>query len=88
MSPELETLDQLLGGELPLFVIRPLFSDDERFLRGILALLNAGDITIRDDMGAAVANWQWRERFDDQNINASMPRLTIAITEQGAKRLA
>ena len=33
MSPELETLDQLLGGDLPLTVIRKLFPDAERFVR-------------------------------------------------------
>jgi len=39
MSPELETLDQLLGGPMPLPVIRRLYPDYRAFANGTLALL-------------------------------------------------
>jgi len=35
MTPELETLDQLLGGDLSLAIVRQLYSDDEAFKRGV-----------------------------------------------------
>ena len=39
MSPELETLDQLLGGDLPIAVIRGLFDDDSHFAHAVEAML-------------------------------------------------
>jgi hypothetical protein len=36
MSPELETLDQLLCGELKLRIIASLFATTEAFERGVL----------------------------------------------------
>jgi hypothetical protein len=41
-SPELETLDQLLGGDLPLTTIRELYPNDAAFLQGVLGLLKSG----------------------------------------------
>ena len=38
MSPELETLDQLLGGALALAIIRGCYPDHDRFVRGVSGL--------------------------------------------------
>jgi hypothetical protein len=40
MSPELETLDQLLGSDLPLEVIAKLFPSEEDFGQGVLGPLS------------------------------------------------
>lgn len=61
MSPELETLDQLAGGDLPLTVIRTLFPDGGRFARAIMAMLEGGEVRLLDPDGAVVPPWRWRE---------------------------
>ena len=48
MSLELETLDQLLGGQMPVAVIRLIFPSDERFQQAMLGLLAGGDIELVD----------------------------------------
>ena len=50
MSPELETLDQLQGGDLLLSVIRGLFLDHDSFVRGVAGVL---DFLIRIALKAA-----------------------------------
>jgi hypothetical protein len=44
--PELETLDQLCGGPMPLAVIRQLFEGDDRFRRAILAMLDDREVLL------------------------------------------
>ena len=45
-SPELETLDQLLGGDLPIGVIRGFYESEERFCRASMAMLRDGHIRL------------------------------------------
>lgn len=82
MSSELETLDQLLGGDLPLPVIRGLFADGVRFAHAITAMLDAGEVRLVKADGAEVPKWQWREVL---NANAASTR--VAITRAGVKRI-
>lgn len=84
MSDELELLDQLLGGDLPLTVVVRLFSDRQHFERAVLAMLRAGDLRLLDHDGDAVPSWQWQ-----QNLAASeLDGLRLDIATQGAKRIA
>jgi hypothetical protein len=83
MSPELETLDQLLGGDLPVSVIRDLFGDERQFARSVTAMLNAGELRLLTGDGEEVPRWQWREIL---NANALGARLRI--TQAGARRIA
>lgn len=83
MSPELETLDQLLGGDLPLPVIRGLFDDQDRFARAITAMLEAGELRLVEAAETDVPRWRWREVL---NANAGSTR--VAITKAGVKRIA
>jgi hypothetical protein len=81
MSPELETLDQLLGGDLPLATIRGLYPDDASFQRGVLGLLQEGDIALIAD--GDVPQWRWRD------VLAAIPHgFILRLTEQGAKKIA
>jgi hypothetical protein len=48
-SPEMETLDQLLGGEMRLTIIRQLYDSDQSFTRGTHRLLQSGDVRLLDD---------------------------------------
>jgi hypothetical protein len=83
MPPELEMLDQLLGGDLPLSVIRALFGDEKRFAQAVAAMLNAGELRLLTGDGEEVPGWQWREML---STNAPGARLTI--TQAGARRIA
>ena len=59
MSLELETLDQLCGGDMPLSVIRQIFADGRHFERAILAMLDDGDVRLLRN-GTVAAPWEWR----------------------------
>ena len=87
MSPELETLDQLLGGNLPLAVIRNLYPDAEAFRRGVLGLLTSGDVVLRTAQETDVPRWRWRELFVDGRIADELNNFRLEITDQGAKRV-
>jgi hypothetical protein len=84
MSPELETLDQLLGGSLPLPVIRGLFDDDGRFVGAVTAMLDAGEVRLLAGDGYEVPRWQWRELLADRG-EQTVARLDI--TRAGARRI-
>jgi len=87
LSAELETLDQLLGGTLPLKVIRDLYPDDASFARSVHALLRDGDVQLITE-GAEVPQWQWRELFTEGRILSELPQFRVDLTEQGARRIA
>ena len=78
MSPELETLDQLICGDMPLMAIRHVYPDPAAFLRGIHGLLKCGDVLLF---------WRWRDLFDNGAVLESPDGMTLSMTEQGAKRV-
>lgn len=84
MSPELETLDQLLGGDLPLAVIRGLFADEDRFSRAIAAMLDAGEVRLLNGDGSEVPRWQWHESLSKHATS----RYSLEITQAGIRRIA
>jgi hypothetical protein len=84
VSPELETLDQLQGGDLPLAVIRGLFIDQESFMRGIGGLLACGDVKLAH-YGAEVPRHEWASLLATVGAKDGP---TVSLTEQGAKRIA
>jgi hypothetical protein len=57
-SPELETRDQLLGGELSLTAIQSVYPNTAAFLRGILGLLSSGDVCLMKTDKTEVPDWQ------------------------------
>jgi hypothetical protein len=86
MSPELDTLDQLLGDDLPLSTIRKIFQDDRRFAHAIVAMLNDGQVILRTTDGETVAPWQWRvvvEGMTDESAAAYW----LSLTAAGARRV-
>lgn len=86
MSPELETLDQLLGGDLSLSVILDIYPDTDGFLRGVYGLLNSGDVLLLE-RDTVVPEWRWRELCANGNILDILKAATLSITEQGAKKI-
>ena len=87
LSPELETLDQLLGGDLPLAVICGLFGDDARFAQGILAMLDAGDVRLLAADGVQVPRWQWPEVLGATPGETARAEARLAITQAGVRRI-
>jgi hypothetical protein len=87
MSPELETLDQLLGGKLPLVAILKLYPDQQAFQRGVVGLLCAGDVRLSAVDEVEVPAWRRRELFVEGAVVKELDRLYLAITEQGARRI-
>lgn len=87
MTPELETLDQLLGGNLSLTVVRNFYPDIQSFTGGILGLLRCGDVILKTVQEAEVPSWRWRELFVDGTIAEELNNLQLEITEQGAQKV-
>ena len=84
MSPELDTLDQLLGGDLPLAAVRWVYPDAARFARGLGGLLAAGDVRLVAAGGAAVPAWRWRAVLA---AYPPPPGVTVSLTPSGAARV-
>ena len=88
MSPEIETLDQLLGGELPLTVVLGFYPDADAFKTGLSGLLSNGDVRLYRLGGSEVSDWQWRELFRDKSALDGLANLKLRITQQGIDKLA
>ena len=86
MSPELETLDQLEGGDLPLTVIHSLYPDASAFQCGVHGLLKCGEVRLMEN-GSEVPNWRWRGLFDLGEVMEMLDAMTLSITERGGKRI-
>jgi hypothetical protein len=82
--PELETLDQLQGGDLPLILVRRIFNNDERCQQALLAMLESKEIRIVNGDNVAVPNYRWRTAlsFDDRTQD-----LKVSLLEAGARRI-
>jgi hypothetical protein len=87
MSLELETLDQISEGGLPLQVVRDFYPDDKTFTAAIHALLRNGDVRLLSE-GAEVPRWRWRELFDEGCVTNEMPLLRLELTDQGVRTLS
>jgi hypothetical protein len=87
MSPELETLDQLQGSDMPVKTIRSLFPTDDKFLHSIKAMLASGEIQLLEN-GVSIPQWRFQDclaaALSPENTNS----ITLSITKNGAKRIA
>jgi hypothetical protein len=88
MTPELEVLDQLVGGDLSLAVIADLFPDQDRCRQAIGAMLKAGEVCILDAQGQALAAWRYRELEDAPDTWSKATAYRLSITDAGAKRVS
>ena len=87
-SPEIETLDQLLGGALRLNVIRRFYGSDQHFTRGTLRLLQGGDVRLFDDSHSEVPRWRWRPLFVEGEVLSALRSFTLDVTDSGAARVS
>lgn len=87
MSPELETLDQLLGGELTLRIIANGYPDAYAFMRGVHSLLSGGDVRLLTNDGIEVRAGQWRDLFIEGMVMEKLDSLKLGLTKRGARRI-
>ena len=87
-SPELETLDQLLSGELSLTALRTVYPNDDAFVRGLRGLLVSGDVLLLTPEKNKVPDWQWEEAFRRGITHSEMKDYYLSITPQGARRIS
>jgi hypothetical protein len=87
MSPELETLDQLQGDDLPLRIVLRLYPDTAAFGRGVMALIVSGDVRLLTNDDVEVPFWRCRELFVDGTVMQELERMKLSITVQGARRI-
>ena len=81
MSPELETLDQLLGGDMPLAVIRMVFPDPNRFMSGMMGLLTDGQVRLFEG-STEVPSWRWHEA-----LSGRLADFRVQITKKGISQI-
>jgi hypothetical protein len=86
MSPEWDVLDQLLGGELSLYVVSQVFKDNERRNRSILIMLKDGEISLLEGL-AAVPAWRWATIIADDASWVIDTSFALGLTPQGSKRV-
>jgi hypothetical protein len=84
--PELETLDQLVGGDMALSVIRQVFPTDDGFVQGIFGLLQQGDVVLVAH-GAVVPEWQVRVLFREKQVLGELERYALRLTKAGASKV-
>ncbi len=88
MSPELETRDQLLAGDVSLATVRSVYPDNDAFMRGVFGLLSSGDICLVDANRTDVPNWRWREIFVESAVLTEVQHLRVRITVKGIRRIS
>jgi hypothetical protein len=86
MSPELDTLDQLLCGPMSVSTIRSIYDTEEHFVRAVNAMLHTGELRLIAK-GEAVPEYRWREvlRFPDDQLRSE--NLELEVTALGARRV-
>jgi len=87
MSPELETLDQLLGSNLLLGVVLRFYPDATAFKRGVLGLITSGDVCLFTNDNIEVPSWRRQELFVRGTVMQEMECMKLRITPQGARRI-
>ena len=86
-SPEMETLDQLVGGEMRLSIIRQVYDSDAAFMRGTLGLLQTGDVKLFDQSHTEVPRWRWRALFEQGEVLAALESFILDVTEAGVAKV-
>jgi hypothetical protein len=86
MSPELEILDQLLGGDMPLAVIRQVcHQDSDRRSHSIGMMLRDGVIELVNAKGETVLPWRRRELLNAESIWEQGSGYYLRLTKTGAR---
>jgi hypothetical protein len=88
MSPELETLDHLLGGDMPLRLVRGLFPDATSFSNGMMGLLSNSDVRLVSSGGEIIPDWRWRDILTTDVPAEYFDSVSVQITEAGCCKVS
>ena len=69
-------------------MFREIFGDDARFMKGITAMLKTGEVRLLAADGTELPQWRWRETLEAATGETEQITARLAITEQGARRIA
>ena len=83
-QPEIEVIDQLLRGDLPLPVVCRLFPDDERARRALAHYVSKRVIVLtRKDV--VLASWKCQEMFRQSERLDQYSEVRVSLTDRGAR---
>jgi len=85
--PELETLDQLLGDDMPVSVICRFYPTPDACRKGLLGLLHEGDVILLNPEQSQIPQWRRRELFSQDDWLQKLRDFRLRITEQGANKM-
>ena len=87
MSPELETLDQLLGGDMSVSAIVAIYPSPDDCRSGLLGLLAAGDVRLLTPERLEAAEYEWRALFSQQDWIQALNDYRLSITQEGTSKI-
>jgi hypothetical protein len=85
MSPELEMIDQLLGGDLSLPVVRGFFPDDDRARRALANYVSKGVVLFITDKEGVLPKWKCEEMFRRLEPLEHHNEVRVSLTHKAAK---
>ena len=86
-SSELETLDQLLGGDLVLTVVRSFYESDDKFKAGVRGLVRDRCAILIHD-GCSVPEWKVAEILRQPITPEILSQYALSITDSGVSRVS
>ncbi len=86
MSPELEVLDQLVGGEMSVAVLCRLFHGRDRFVQAVTCMVAAGEVRLTDSRSVDVPAWNWKHALQ-KCLEDPADEYRLAITDAGCRRI-
>ena len=87
MTPEIEVLGQVADGSLPLSVVADLFADLDHCKRALGAMIEDGQVRLRDPDGNAIPSWRYREIKSVKYHWSEGSELRLEIRQRGLDML-
>lgn len=85
-SPEMDTLEQLCGGNMSLKVVLKIYPDTASFISGTYGALKAGYVRLLEN-NEEVPEWRQRELFEKGEVLETLDILTLELTAMGIKHI-
>jgi hypothetical protein len=87
MSPELDVIEQLAGGDLPLPIICGLFDEDDRAKRALANYISKGVVLFISDREGVLPRWKCEEILRQAVHLDRHTEVRVSLTDKGAKVL-
>ena len=83
-SPEMELIDQLLGGDLPLPAVARLFPEEARARLALMQYVSDDVVALREQ-GAVLPTWRSQELLRQPEPFDKDSDIHVSLTDKGAK---